>query len=146
MRRSAQETSSRHRCAAPVPVGTNFKAWLLKIALNNSACNCETRRAPVWLQAWASLHSLTSHSTKPKRKSSDEARGELWNLVDRLDEKYRTVVVLRLVHDLTVAEIGQVLELTEKTVYSRLYAAFARLRARLKDRPEFASLWDEGQP
>ncbi len=129
-------------------VGTNFKAWLFKIAVNTCRMQLRKRAARhFWLQAWTSLTHLVTHS--PEAESQvirDETRSELWKMVDLLDEKYRMVVVLRLIHGLTVGEISQVLALNEKTVYSRLYAAFARLRAQLKTRPEFTTLWDEVQP
>jgi DNA-directed RNA polymerase specialized sigma24 family protein len=56
------------------------------------------------------------------------------------------VVVLRLVHDLPVSEISQVLGINEKTIYSRLYDGLARLRGQMRMRPEFSHFWDEVQP
>jgi RNA polymerase sigma-70 factor (ECF subfamily) len=72
-----------------------------------------------------------------------EARSELWELVDNLDEKQREVILLRLAHNLTVSEISQVLDVNEKTVYTRLYTAFTRLRTVIRSRPEDAHLWEE---
>jgi RNA polymerase sigma factor (sigma-70 family) len=76
----------------------------------------------------------------------DEIRDDLWTLVDSLNEKHRLVVVLRLANELTVSEISQVLGVKEKTVYTRLYDAFARLRATIEMNPELAHLRDEVQP
>lgn len=76
----------------------------------------------------------------------DETRAELWSIVESLDEKHRLVVVLRLAHDMSISEISQVLGVHEKTVYTRLYNAFARLRAQICMRPDLAYLRDEAQP
>jgi RNA polymerase sigma-70 factor (ECF subfamily) len=129
-------------------VGTNFKAWLLKIAVNNCRMALRKRAARRALQqAWETLTGLAPHQPGTEAQVVlDETRAELWSIVDGLDEKHRLVVVLRLAHDMTVSEISQVLGVNEKTVYTRLYDAFARLRVQIRIRPEFAHLWEEVQP
>jgi RNA polymerase sigma-70 factor, ECF subfamily len=126
-------------------VGSNFKAWLLRIAINN--CRMIRRKQAarrVLQQAWESLISLGSHSLSTEAQAvQDETRDELWSLVESLSEKHRVVVILRLAHNMTVSEISQVLGVNEKTVYTRLYDAFAQLRALIKIRPEFSHLREE---
>lgn len=128
-------------------LGTNFKAWLFRIAVNT--CRMTLRKRSVrriWSQTWETIANLVPRQTETESQViQDETRSELWKLVDHLDEKYRLVVLLRLVHDLKVSEISQVLGINEKTVYTRLYEAFARLRVKLQARPEFAHLWEEAQ-
>jgi len=126
-------------------VGSNFKAWLLKIALNNCRMTIRKRRARRALQqAWDSFIHLAPRPPGPEAQvTQDEARSELWDLVDGLDEKHRLVVILRLAHEMSIGEISQVLGISEKTVYTRLYDALARLRGQMRLRPEFDDLWDE---
>lgn len=128
-------------------VGTNFKAWLFKIALNNCRMTLRKRRARRSLgQAWAALTNPSSREPGTEAQVvQGETRAELWDLVDGLDEKQRLVVLLRLAHELKVREISQVLGVNEKTVYTRLYDAFAWLRVQISTRPEFAQLWEEVQ-
>jgi DNA-directed RNA polymerase specialized sigma24 family protein len=52
-------------------------------------------------------------------------------------------VILRLAHNLTILEISQILEINEKTVYSRLYDAFRKLRQKLTNLPEYENFWLE---
>ena len=129
-------------------VGTNFKAWLLKIAVNNCRMTLRKRAARrVLQQAWESLTNLAPRQPGTEAQVvQNETRAELWDIVDCLDEKHRLVVVLRLAHDMTVSEISQVLGVNEKTVYTRLYDAFAFLRVQIRILPKFAHLWDEVQP
>jgi RNA polymerase sigma-70 factor (ECF subfamily) len=129
-------------------VGTNFKAWLFKITVNNCRMTLRKRAARRTLQqAWESISNLgTSRLDTESQVVQDETRDELWDLVDDLDERHRLVVVLRLAHDLTVDEIGQVLGVNKKTIYTRLYEAFARLRFQIRIRPEFGYLLDEVEP
>jgi RNA polymerase sigma factor (sigma-70 family) len=65
-----------------------------------------------------------------------EAGSQLWAAVDQLGEKHRVTIILRMVHGLSIREIAQVLETREKTVYSRLYDAFRKLRQELDGQVE----------
>lgn len=56
-----------------------------------------------------------------------EAGRILQEALDRLDESYRTILVLRDVEDLPYEEIAQILELPRGTVKSRLHRARAEL-------------------
>jgi len=129
-------------------VGTNFKAWLQKIAINNCRMILRKRAARLALhQAWEAFTNLVSRQPSIETQVvQHETRDELWDIVDELDEKHRLVVVLRLAHDMTVKEISQALRMNEKTVYTRLYDAFARMRSQIRTRPEFAHLWNEVKP
>lgn len=128
-------------------LGTNFKAWLMKIAVNQCRMTLRKRAARRTLQqAWVSITRLAPQPPATEAQIvQDETRDELWNMVDGLDEKHRLVVVLRLANDLPVSEISQVLGINKKTVYTRLYDALARLRVQMRMRPEFNHFWDEVQ-
>lgn len=128
-------------------VGTNFKAWLLKITVNNCRMSLRKRAAQQALQkAWETLNQRNQqkHGTETQ-VAQHEIHDELWDLVERLGEKHRLVIELRFAHEMTVNEISQILGVNEKTVYTRLYDAFAHLRSQIRGRPEFADLWDEVQ-
>jgi RNA polymerase sigma-70 factor (ECF subfamily) len=120
--------------------GTNFKAWILKITVNNCRMLLRKRSAlRVVQEAWHSLTRLSSPTPCIEAQViENETRGELWRLVEALDEKHRLVVELRLGYGLTISEISQVLGIKEKTIYTRLYDAFARLRGQI-------NLQDEGE-
>lgn len=128
-------------------VGTNFKAWLFTIAVNNCRMILRKRTARRALyQVWLALTQGSTAQPGPETQIAQaESREALWRLVDTLDDKHRLVVVLRLVHGLTVSEISQVLGVKEKTVYNRLYDAFAHLRGLIRLKPELAHLQDEVQ-
>lgn len=146
---AAQDTFIRASAAlSRYQVGTNFRAWLLKITVNNCRMTLRKRAARQALQqAWEAL----TQQAQPQPEAEvqvvqNENQDELWSLVESLDEKHRLVVELRFGHGMNVDEISQVLGVREKTVYTRLYNAFARLRSQIQGRPEFAHLWDEVQP
>src|SRR5262249_16300019 len=57
-----------------------------------------------------------------------EARELLEGAIDRLPENYRTVVVLREVEEMSVAETAESLGVTDAVVKTRLHRAHAMLR------------------
>ncbi len=129
-------------------VGTNFKAWLLTITINTCRKTLRKRASRRALQqAWQSILHLNSQQPNVEAEVvQGETRTELWRIVDELDEKHRLVVVLRLALDVPIHEISQILGVNEKTIYNRLYDAFAKLRVQIRTRPELVDLWDEVQP
>lgn len=57
---------------------------------------------------------------------------EVWELVRRLDERYRVVVVLRFLNDMALEEIATALDIPVGTVKSRLHTALKMLRTQLQ--------------
>jgi RNA polymerase sigma-70 factor (ECF subfamily) len=114
-------------------IGTNFKAWIYTITVNTCRGCLRKRKARASLiRLLAPLHSLVARPPNPEESAVQrETRSQLWAAVDRLGEKHRVTVILRMVHGMSIREIAQVLETREKTVYSRLYDAFRRLRVEL---------------
>jgi len=61
----------------------------------------------------------------------DEKEAAIWNELNKLDERHRTVVVLRYFHDLSIPEISEILAVNEGTIHSRLHTARERLKSSL---------------
>jgi RNA polymerase sigma-70 factor (ECF subfamily) len=114
-------------------VGTNFRAWLYTIAVNTCRGYLRKRHARERLVGLLTpFHALVPSPPNPEQATLHaEAGSELWAAVDQLGEKHRVTIILRMVHGLSIREIAQVLETREKTVYSRLYDAFRKLRQEL---------------
>lgn len=65
--------------------------------------------------------------------SIQQAKGLLGDAIQELDEKYKTPLVLRYYHDLSVSEIAQVLDISENNVSARLHRARTALKKGLVD-------------
>ena len=110
---------------------SSFKAWLYTIAINHSRNHLRKRRSLGRL-----LASLTQIFQLAARKSPDpedqlvqnEREQAIWNSLNELDERHRIVVVLRYFHELSIAEIAEILSINEGTVHSRLHNAREKLR------------------
>jgi RNA polymerase sigma-70 factor (ECF subfamily) len=76
---------------------------------------------------------LEDSGTNPETSAIErERRRLLWQAISRLDAAKREILVLRDFHDLSYAEIAQVLDIPAGTVMSRLHAARKALRHRLE--------------
>lgn len=114
---------------------TTFKAWLYTIALNLSRSHLRKRKVVERLKT--AVGGILRIETQKQATPEDEiVRSEkeaaVWSELKKLDERHRTVVVLRYFHELSIAEIAEVMALNEGTVHSRLHTARERLRDTLK--------------
>lgn len=120
---SAAKAMSAYRGSA------SLKTWLFAIAIN--ACRSRLRRRKARRAMAKTLgalqRALGSQDAPEGAAVRSERDRQLWQAVDRLDEKHRLVVLLRYVQELPAAEIAQVLEITEGTVHSRLHYARRQL-------------------
>jgi RNA polymerase sigma-70 factor (ECF subfamily) len=101
-----------------------FYSWIYRIALNESI-NVLGRRKR--------LEPLAGDEPDDSQGPEDELDGEqlgrgIQRALMRIKPEYRTVIVLRHFLDCSYHDMGEILELPEKTVKSRLFAARQLLR------------------
>ena len=99
----------------------SFKAWLVKIAINESK-NLLRRGFTVELD-----------ENTADEPTDRELRLDVRRAVYDLPEKYRLPVILFYFEDMAVADIAKALDLPEGTVISHLHRGRARLREELKE-------------
>lgn len=98
------------------------KAWLLKVAVNTGNTFVKT----AWFRHRADMTEVADMSQAMEEKS------EVYDAVMALPEKYRMVIHLFYYEELSVKEIGSVLNLSETAVKSRLHRAREVLKEKLK--------------
>jgi RNA polymerase sigma-70 factor (ECF subfamily) len=116
----------------------SFKAWLFTIALNHSRNHLRKHKI---LERLRTTLTAIFQIEAQKQVSPEEAviqnekEARIWDSLNQLDERYRTVVILRYFHELSIAEISQILSVNEGTIHSRLHSAREKLRSVLKNWP-----------
>jgi RNA polymerase sigma-70 factor (ECF subfamily) len=116
----------------------SFKAWLYTIALNLSRSHLRKRKT---LEKLRNTLSTLFRVETQKLPSPEEAvirnqqEQALWDQLNGMDEKFRSVVVLRYFHELSIAEISEILSVNEGTIHSRLHTARERLKQALETLP-----------
>jgi RNA polymerase sigma-70 factor (ECF subfamily) len=113
----------------------SFKAWLYTIALNQSRSYLRKRKITERLRtALSGIFQLENQKQRSPEETviQDEKEAAIWHSLNQLDERHRTVVVLRYFHELSISEISAILSVPEGTIHSRLYNAREKLRDALK--------------
>lgn len=134
----AQETFIRaYRALHTFRQDASFLTWLYKIASNLSVDLIRSRRS----KSAGSLDEEIEAGREPAASSRDTSpedaaiRGSVGDIVHQaimeLPDKYRRVVLLRHVADMSIEEIAEQLELPTGTVKTHLFRARALMRERL---------------
>jgi RNA polymerase sigma-70 factor (ECF subfamily) len=106
-----------------------FFSWIYRIAVNQSLNLVDRRKNQTEL-----VEDTPAESSGPAEIfDSTEARGHLKKALLNLEPNYRTVIVLKHLEGFSYREIGELLEIPEKTVKSRLFTARQRLRVILTE-------------
>ncbi len=116
----------------------SFLTWLYKIASNLCIDQLRSRKAKSTLSLEVELEEGREPAADLRSTCPEEAavRGSVSDVVQHavlnLPEKYRAVVVMRHLNDMSVDEIARVLELPTGTVKTHLFRAREMLRGRLR--------------
>jgi len=106
-----------------------FNTWLTRIVVNQALDHLRKAKKTVYLDESYEAGYV------PERK---EEHLDLHRALDSLDEKAKTVVVLRYFEDLPLKEIAEILDLPLSTVKSTVYRALAKLNIELRERDDNA--------
>jgi RNA polymerase sigma factor (sigma-70 family) len=112
-----------------------FSTWLIRILVNESLMYLKRReqthrRSKNHLETDV-LQSSVEYNTPLKEMLNSELRTALESSIKALPEKYRTVFIVRVIENMSVAETMECLELTEASVKVRLNRAKIMLRNKL---------------
>ena len=109
----------------------SFKAWLYTIALNHSRSMLRKRKSLARLGSVLKSIFRIDHQKQVLPEDAviqNEKEAILWTALNKLDEKFRTVVLLRYFHELSITEISEILSVNVGTIHSRLHSAREKLR------------------
>lgn len=110
-----------------------LRRWLYRITIN--LCMDTHRKRRVHLH----LEQMRERGFEPSEEFSDsgiELKDELWQALDCLDDKHRSVVVLRYLHEMSYEEIAKTMKIPLGTVKSRLNTAVKAMRKKLVNEHE----------
>jgi RNA polymerase sigma-70 factor (ECF subfamily) len=106
------------------PAG-KFGAWLARLAFNEALT---LRRHSPAAAPRAVIEPAADAVPAAEGAEAADSRQQLEDAIDALPEVFRTVLVLRVVEDLSGVEVAVCLGLNETTVRTRLYRAQQRLK------------------
>lgn len=104
-----------------------FKTWLVKILINISITTLNKNKKVIYLKEQDVEYDNTSIS------NCDE-RLDLISELDKLEPKYKDVIVLKYYEDFTIKEISEVLNIPIGTARTNLYRGLEALRKSMEDK------------
>ena len=99
----------------------NFYTWFYRIVMNlaiDHLRKLQTAKASN-LDDFAQILEGDEDTTEPARRN--ETRELVWQVLERLDGKFKSVLVLRDIHGMSCREIAPILKVTHATVRWRLH-------------------------
>ena len=122
------------------------RPWLRTVAINiaHAAARSGKRRAGVERMGDASDDiregNTRDHSQAPEILSDDEQGRLLMNLASKLPDGYREPLLLKALHDLSYREIGEIMDLPETTIETRIARGRKQLRELAAESRAFADI------
>ena len=114
-----------------------FSTWLYRIAVNccHNLVRNRKRRREVSLDAAGVLPRETAIGVPDQEQAYHQAQmtTRILEAMQSLPEEQRIVVELRVLHDLSVEEVADILGIPQGTVKSRLFYGLRKLRRHLQD-------------
>lgn len=109
-----------------------FRAWIARIALNKCRDWARRRKVRAFFSRalpLQSAHHVASDSPAPDAAVTDKLEiARVRQAIDQLPNNLREVLILRGVDGVSQAETAAILQVSEKTVETRLYRARTKLR------------------
>lgn len=110
--------------------GTNFRAWLFRIAHNNFVnLKRKMKKGTLPLAADAGLE---SRPIGPENAEDRETSHALQAAIDELGEDFRIALMLRVQQELSFREVAAILRITEETARWRVFKARQTLWKKLQ--------------
>ena len=115
---------------------SSFKTWIYRIAANTAInhAKSESRRGRGKVEYDPATHDIQAPDTAKQEPDTEEAKGEVARLLDKLDPDQRAVLVLREIEELDYRAIADTLNININTVRSRLKRAREKLIALARKR------------
>jgi RNA polymerase sigma-70 factor, ECF subfamily len=121
-------------------IDLKFSTWLFRIATNLCIDRIRKKKPDYYLDAEvAGTDGLTMYSQIPSKTDMPEKEVESLELEEtiqreilKLPEKYRSVIVLKYIEDLSLIEISEILNLPIGTVKTRIHRGREALRKQLR--------------
>lgn len=103
-----------------------FKTWIIKIAMNISIDFYNRKSKVVYIEQEELLSKIGGVS------SQEEERLYLLDIIEKMDERYKKVIILKYFDDLTIQDIARILDMPVGTIKTYLNKGLSFLREYMK--------------
>lgn len=99
----------------------NFYTWFYRIVMNLAIDHLRKNRTAKAASLTDFGDGLAGDADTAAPVEARETRGEVWRVLERMDAKFKSVLVLRDIHGMSCREIAPILDVTHATVRWRLH-------------------------
>lgn len=103
-----------------------FKTWLTRILINCSLDHIKKHGRVIVMEE-------SEMPSRPLQVNRSPENIDIYRAMDALDDKCRTVIILKYFQDLTITQISYVMQCPQGTIKTYLHRALKNLRLELKE-------------
>jgi RNA polymerase sigma-70 factor (ECF subfamily) len=106
-----------------------FKTWIIRILINSAIDRLADSKNIIYIDDYQKIDSFNILESE----FDLDARFDLFNAIDKLDIKFKNIVVLKYFEDMTISQISTLLGLPEGTVKVCLHRALKKIKIDLSE-------------
>jgi RNA polymerase sigma-70 factor, ECF subfamily len=106
-----------------------FKTWIIKILINSAIDRLAESKNIIYIDDYQKINSFNILESE----FDIDASFDLFTAIDKLDIKFKNIVVLKYFEDMTISQISTLLGLPEGTVKVRLHRALKKIKVELSE-------------
>jgi RNA polymerase sigma-70 factor (ECF subfamily) len=108
-----------------------FNTWITRILINKAINRLKKNKRIILVDEYEKIDNLNYNSSDI---GTDVPKCiDLYNAIDSLNVKSRTIIILKYFQDMTISEISKVLEVPEGTVKVYIHRSLKKLKIQLKE-------------
>jgi len=106
-----------------------FNTWIIKILINSCNDTLKSNKKIIYINEYNKI--VKDELTATEFKIANNV--DIYSALDKLNQKFKSVVILKYLEDMTIAQISEVLDLPEGTVKVYLKRALVILKIKLDE-------------
>jgi len=107
-----------------------FDTWIIKILINHSINKLNKNKKIICFDEYEKINQLETKESETIWKIPENL--DLYNAIDKLDYKLKTIIILKYFQDMTISQISQTLSSPEGTVKVYIQRALKKLKIYLE--------------
>ncbi|WP_315674016.1 sigma-70 family RNA polymerase sigma factor [Clostridium sp. 19966] len=107
-----------------------FKTWITKILINCAVAKLRKSNKIIYTNEYENMNDGNDISENEFDISKNI---DLYNAIDRLNIKYKNIIILKYFQDMTISQISKLLNYPEGTIKVYLRRALKKLKIELKE-------------
>lgn len=108
-----------------------FNTWITRILINSAINRSKKNKRIVLIDGYEKIEDL--NSDVPDIGFDVPTSVDLYNAIDKLNVKSKSIIILRYFQDMTITEISEVLKIPEGTIKVSLHRALKKLKIELEE-------------